>query len=240
MPGVEDDRHGLALEGQVDQVTGAVAGQPAHPQQLQVAAQLVLGDVEVGRRVGRADALVRLQVRHEGEQPRQPFALAGHRPPPPVDAVAAAARRRSIRAGRSTASTSSGGSSAQRRRAGAGDDAGQHADVEVGDRSARRRRRTRPAGAAGPLRRRSPERARSGSRPDRGRRRARAGRRWPGARSCPAHRTRSPRPSMRDSRKLRASPGRGRGRRRTSAAATTARPRARGCAARPRPTPDFR
>ncbi len=54
--GVEDHRDRLALEGQVDQVAGAVAGQAAHPQQLQVAAQLRLGDPEVRGGLGDADA----------------------------------------------------------------------------------------------------------------------------------------------------------------------------------------
>ena len=39
--------HAVALEGQVDEVTGPVAGQAAHPEQLEVAAQLPLADAEV-------------------------------------------------------------------------------------------------------------------------------------------------------------------------------------------------
>ena len=43
----EGDPHAVALEGQVDEVTGPVAGQAAHPEQLEVAAQLPLADAEV-------------------------------------------------------------------------------------------------------------------------------------------------------------------------------------------------
>ncbi len=55
-----------------------MAGQPAHPQQLQIATQLVLADAEVGSGLLDRDAVVRLQVRDEGEQPRQALAFAGH------------------------------------------------------------------------------------------------------------------------------------------------------------------
>ena len=51
--GGEGDPDAVALEGEVDQVAGAVAGQAAHPQQLEVAAQLPLGDAEVAGRLGR-------------------------------------------------------------------------------------------------------------------------------------------------------------------------------------------
>ena len=61
--GVLGDRDGVPGERQVDQVTGAVAGQPAHPQQLQVPAQLAFADPEVGGRLGDRDARTGDQVR---------------------------------------------------------------------------------------------------------------------------------------------------------------------------------
>ena len=63
------DGDGVARERQVDQVPGPVAGQPAHPQQLQVAPQLPLRDAEVGRRLRHRDAGAGQQIGHERQQP---------------------------------------------------------------------------------------------------------------------------------------------------------------------------
>ena len=54
--GVVGDGHPVAVERHVDQVARAVAGQAAHPEQLQVLAQLLLGDAQVGGRLGDRDA----------------------------------------------------------------------------------------------------------------------------------------------------------------------------------------
>ena len=70
--GVLGDGDGVARERQVDQVARAVAGQPAHPQQLQVAAQLPLRDAEVGGRLGERDPGAGQQVGHERQQPGKP------------------------------------------------------------------------------------------------------------------------------------------------------------------------
>jgi hypothetical protein len=76
--GREGDPHALALEGEVDEVAGPVAGQPAHPEQLEVAAQLLLGHAEVAGGLGDRNALrPGGQVRHEGEQPGHPVAGGG-------------------------------------------------------------------------------------------------------------------------------------------------------------------
>ena len=74
------DGDGVAGERQVDQVAGPVAGQPAHPQQLEVAAQLALADAEVGGDVGERDPGPGEQVGHEREQPGQPLGEAGTHP----------------------------------------------------------------------------------------------------------------------------------------------------------------
>jgi hypothetical protein len=79
-PRGEGHPHAVALEGQVDEVTGPVAGQAAHPQQLEVAAQLPLGDAEVAGGLGHRDALrPGGQVRDEGQQPRHPVGGARRR-----------------------------------------------------------------------------------------------------------------------------------------------------------------
>ena len=62
---------GVALELEVDEVARAVAGQPAQPDQVEVAAQLLLGDVEDRGRLRHLHARVLQQVRHERQQPGQ-------------------------------------------------------------------------------------------------------------------------------------------------------------------------
>jgi hypothetical protein len=71
--GGEGHPHPVALEGEVDQVAGTVAGQPAHPQQLEVAPQLALADAEVAGGLGHGHALgAGGQVGHEREQAGHP------------------------------------------------------------------------------------------------------------------------------------------------------------------------
>ncbi|GAB3217637.1 hypothetical protein GCM10027452_40140 [Micromonospora halotolerans] len=115
--GVVGDGHPVAVERHVDQVTGAVTGQPAHPEQLQVLAELLLGHPEVVRRLGDLDAGAGQQVGHQVEQPGQPVRRraaapgrrAGHRAPP---VTARSSCRVAISLSRwMTASRTSGGSS---------------------------------------------------------------------------------------------------------------------------------
>ena len=61
-----------AVPGHVDQVAGGVAGQPAHPHQLQVVDELLLAQPEHLRHLGDLGARVRHQVGHQREQPGQP------------------------------------------------------------------------------------------------------------------------------------------------------------------------
>src|SRR5205814_7046303 len=56
-----------------------VPGQPAHPQQLQILAQLPIRDTQLAGRLGDPDAGPRLQVGHEVEQPTQPIGGGGRR-----------------------------------------------------------------------------------------------------------------------------------------------------------------
>ena len=73
--GVVGDRDVVTVERHVDQVAGAVAGQAADPQQLQVLAQLALGDIEVGRGLAISMPGPGQQVGHQVQQPGQ--AVAG-------------------------------------------------------------------------------------------------------------------------------------------------------------------
>ena len=61
---VVGDGDPVAVEGHVDQVARPVPGQPAHPQQFQVVAQLPVGDAQVGRGLGDRDSGPGQQVRH--------------------------------------------------------------------------------------------------------------------------------------------------------------------------------
>src|ERR1700682_4420174 len=68
----EGDLDGVAGELEVDQVARAVAGQPAHPQLVEVVPQLLDADSQVGGGLGVGDSRVGLEVRHHVEQPDQP------------------------------------------------------------------------------------------------------------------------------------------------------------------------
>ena len=72
--GGERDFDCVAGEFEVDEVAGAVAGQAAHPQLVEVVAQLLDADTEVGGGFGVGDPRVGLEVRHHVEQPDQPGA----------------------------------------------------------------------------------------------------------------------------------------------------------------------
>ena len=81
----ERDLDGVAGELEVDQVTGAVAGQPAHPQLVEVVAQLLLCHAEVRCGLGVGDPRVGLEIRHHVQQSDQPLRNGAHAdPPPPV------------------------------------------------------------------------------------------------------------------------------------------------------------
>ena len=68
----EGDLDGVAGELEVDQVAGPVAGQAAHPQLVEVVAQLLLGHAQVGCGLGVGDPRVGLEVRDHVQQPDQP------------------------------------------------------------------------------------------------------------------------------------------------------------------------
>ena len=68
--GGESDLDGLPGELEVDEVAGSVAGQAAHPQLVEVVAQLLLGHAQFRRRPRRGDPRVGQEVRHHVQQPR--------------------------------------------------------------------------------------------------------------------------------------------------------------------------
>ena len=98
--GREGDLDGVAGELEVDQVTGSVAGQPAHPQLVEIVAQLFDADPEIGGGLGVGDLRVGLEVRHHVEQPHQPGTDGGHR----------CASRRAMTSSRSDAGSSASAS----------------------------------------------------------------------------------------------------------------------------------
>jgi hypothetical protein len=86
---------------------GPYPGQATDPQQLEILPELLLGDVEVGRRVGDQDPGRAMRVRHEIQQSAQPIVCCDERlpwppsRPTPADACAWSActpgsRRRSL------------------------------------------------------------------------------------------------------------------------------------------------
>jgi hypothetical protein len=76
--GVVGQRDPVTVERHVDEVARPVSGQPAHPQQLEVLAQLPVGGAEVAGRLGERDAGPALQVGHEVEQPAEPIGGGRH------------------------------------------------------------------------------------------------------------------------------------------------------------------
>ncbi len=132
--GGERDLDGVAGEFEVDQVAGAVAGQPAHPELVEVVASCLTLTPRSRRGLGAGDLRVGLEVRHHVEQPDQPARDGGHALTSSVPPARAAARPRRRAA---TAGLERDGVGAV-----AGDLAGQpvgHADVD-GDLLARRGR----------------------------------------------------------------------------------------------------
>ena len=69
------DPHPAVLDVHVDQVPRAVGREPGHPHQVQVLAELVLGDPEEGRHVRQPGPRVRDEVGDDLEEPAEALLL---------------------------------------------------------------------------------------------------------------------------------------------------------------------
>ena len=97
-------------EGQVDEITGTVTGQSAHPQLIEVGHQLSGADTELLGGLSGTDARICDEVGHEVEQPCQPRrqSIAHLFSPCPLPVIGLAAAARSFA---TTSARKSGGSS---------------------------------------------------------------------------------------------------------------------------------
>src|SRR5262245_42296406 len=95
----ERDFDCVARELEVDEDAGPVAWQTAHPQLVEVVAQLLDADAQIGRRFGVGDARAGLKVRDHVQQPDKPGGDGGH--PVTLSVSPACARRRAMTSSRS-------------------------------------------------------------------------------------------------------------------------------------------